>query len=80
MHRREATAIMTAEPIPIEPLLLRHVDAARVLGLGQSRYYKLIREGRIQSVGKGRMSRAVYSSIRKYVSDLVAEAEAPKAA
>ena len=61
------------------PLLVRHPEAQRLLGLGASAYFKLIREGRIQSVGKGKMSRAVYSSIRKYVSELVAEAEAGKA-
>jgi hypothetical protein len=62
------------------PLLVRHPEAQKLLGLGASAYFKLIREGRIQSVGKGKMSRAVYSSIRKYVSELVAEAEAGKAA
>jgi hypothetical protein len=63
------------EPIPIEPLLVRHPDAAKILGLGLSAYFKLIRQGRIQSVGRGRMSRAVYSSLQRFVSELVAEAE-----
>ena len=59
----------------MEPLLIRHPEAQRVLGLGASHYFKLIREGRIQSVGKGKMSRAVYSSIKEYVQTLVAEAQ-----
>jgi hypothetical protein len=58
------------------PLLVRHSEAQRLLGLGPSRYFKLVREGRIRSVGKGRMSRAEYSSILEYVRGLVAEAEA----
>jgi hypothetical protein len=49
------------------PLLVRHLEAQRLLGIGASHYFKLIREGRIQSVGRGKMSRAVYSSIRKRV-------------
>jgi hypothetical protein len=63
-----------------EPLLVRHPEAQRLLGLGASAYFKLVRNGQIQSVGKGRMSRAVYSSVKEYVQALVAEAEARKAA
>jgi hypothetical protein len=66
---------LPAQPIPIVPLLARHTDAAAALGLGLSAYYKLIRQGRIQSVGQGRMSRAVYASLQKYVAELQAEAE-----
>jgi hypothetical protein len=58
-----------------EPLLVRHPEAQRLLGLGASAYFKLVRNGQIQSVGKGRMSRAVYSSVRAYVRKLVTEAE-----
>jgi hypothetical protein len=58
-----------------EPFFVRHSEAQRLLGLGESRYFQLIREGRIKSVGKGRMSRAVYSSIKEYVRGVVAEAE-----
>lgn len=58
------------------PLLVRHSEAQRLLGLGPSRYFKLIRAGTIQTVGQGRMSRALYSSIKEYVQALVAEAEA----
>jgi hypothetical protein len=59
----------------MEPLLIRHAEAQRLLGLGTSQYFKMIREGRIQSVGKGKMSRAVYSSIKEYVQALVTEAQ-----
>jgi hypothetical protein len=59
-----------------EPFLLRHGEAQRRLGLSGSAYYKLVRQGRILSVGQGKMSRAVYSSIVEYVRALVAEAEA----
>jgi hypothetical protein len=64
----------------MEPILLRHSDAQKILGLGQSRYYKLIREKKIVVVGRGRMARAYYPSIQNYVAGLLAEAEAGKAA
>jgi hypothetical protein len=60
----------------IEPLLLRHSDAQKILGLGQSRYYKLIREKKIVAVGRGRMGRCYFPSIKSYVEDLLAEAQA----
>jgi hypothetical protein len=66
----EATAIMTEG---IEPLLLRHGDAQRVLGLGASAYFKLIREKKLTVVGRGRMARCYYPSIRDYVSRMLAE-------
>jgi hypothetical protein len=75
---------MTEEPILIrhelEPLLVRHADAQKLLGLGQSRYYKLIREKKIVAVGRGRMGRCYFPSIKAYVEGLLAEAEARKAA
>lgn len=75
---------MTEEPIlirhEIDPLLIRHGDAQKILGLGQSRYFKLIREKKIVVVGRGRMARAYYPSIQNYVAGLLAEAAARKAA
>lgn len=57
------------------PLLVRHCEARRLLGLGASAYYKMVGTGTIQVVGRGRMSRALYSSILEYVQGLVAEAK-----
>jgi hypothetical protein len=59
-----------------EPFLVRHGEAQRLLGVGTSYYFQLVREGRIKTVGEGRMSRAIYSSVKEYVRGLVAEAEA----
>jgi hypothetical protein len=58
------------------PLLIRHSEAQRLLGIGPSNYFKMVRAGTIRVVGKGRQSRALYSSVREYVQRLVAEAEA----
>jgi excisionase family DNA binding protein len=59
-----------------EPLLIRHSEAQRLLGIGESYYFQLVREGRIKTVGQGRLSRARYDSVKAYVAGLVAEAEA----
>ena len=50
-----------------EPLLIRHAEAQRLLGLGASHYFGLVRAGRIQTVGRGRLSRALYASVKDYV-------------
>lgn len=58
----------------IEPILLRHADAQKILGLGQSRYFKLIREKKLVAVGRGRMARCYYPSVKAYVAGLLEEA------
>jgi hypothetical protein len=63
-------------PMEAEPFLIRHAEAQRLLGLGSSHYFGLVRAGRIKVVGRGRLSRALYGSVKEYVRDLVAEAEA----
>jgi hypothetical protein len=64
----------------IEPLLVRHPQGRKLLGVGASKYWALVRQGEIEVVGKGAMSRAFYPSIKKYVAKLLAEAAAEKAA
>jgi hypothetical protein len=48
-----------------------------MLGLGATKYWELVRGGEIEVVGSGAMSRAVYTSIKKYVAKLLAEAPHP---
>jgi hypothetical protein len=64
----------------LEPFLVRHADAQKLLGLGASAYYKLIREHKLTVVGRGRMGRCYYPSIRDYVARMLAEATVGKAA
>lgn len=59
----------------LEPLLVRHQQAQDMLGLGATKYWQLVRDGEIEVVGTGAMSRAVYSSIKQYVQKLLAEAQ-----
>jgi hypothetical protein len=60
--------------VDIEPFLLRHSDARRMLGYGNSKYWELVKAGEIEVVGKGAMSRATYASIKAFVEKLLAEA------
>ena len=62
------------------PLLVRHSEAQRLLGIGPSNYFKMVRAGTIRVVGRGRQSRALYSSVLEYVQALVAEAQGRKVA
>ena len=64
----------------IEPFLLRHGDARRMLGYGNSKYWELVKAGEIEVVGRGAMSRAIYDSIKRYVAKLIEEARREKAA
>jgi hypothetical protein len=59
---------------PIEPLLVRHKDAQRALGCGNSKYWELVKAGEIEVVGNGAMSRATYASVKAYVARLLLEA------
>jgi hypothetical protein len=63
-----------------ELLLVRHQRAQDMLRYGQTKYWQLVRQGEIEVVGKGAMSRAVYSSLKRYVAKLLTEAAAEKAA
>jgi hypothetical protein len=64
----------------LEPLLARHEQAQNMLGLGATKCWQLVRSGEIEVVGTGAISRAVYSSLKKYVAKLLAEGAAEKAA
>jgi predicted DNA-binding transcriptional regulator AlpA len=58
----------------IQPLLLRHPQAQKMLGISASTYWALVRRGELEVVGRGRMSRASYRSVQQYVAKLLAEA------
>jgi len=62
-----------AQPPPsIAPLAVRPSEAARMLSIGISRMYKLLRTGALVSYRDGRSRRVVVSSIHEYVARHVA--------
>ncbi len=62
----------------VEPLLVGIEDAARIIGLGRSKTYELIREGTIPVLHIGRSVRVPLEELRRYVQRLADEqAEAP---
>ena len=63
----------------IEPLLVKHPDAQRLIACGASKYWELVRAREIEVVGEGAMGRATYESLKRYVARLQAKA-AEKAA
>jgi excisionase family DNA binding protein len=64
----------TSTPTEVTPLLLRPVDAARVLNLSRSVVFDLLRTGRLRSVKEGRLRLIPLSAIREYVDLLEREA------
>jgi hypothetical protein len=58
----------------MDPLLVKHQDAMRIIACGKSKYWELVRKGEIEAVGEGAMSRATYASIHGYVGRLLAKA------
>jgi hypothetical protein len=64
----------------LEPLLIKHAEAMRMIGCKVSRYWGLVRKGKIIVVEKGRAGRAYVPSVRAYVEQLLAEAQNAMAA
>ena len=60
----------------IEPLLIRNPDAQKLLAVGPSKYWQMVKAGRIEVVGSGAMSRATFASVKKEVERQRAEAQA----
>jgi hypothetical protein len=50
----------------LKTLELKHDRAMQILGIRPSFYWRLVREGRIRTLGSGKNSRAVYASIEAY--------------
>lgn len=59
----------------MECKLYRVADAVKVLGVGRSTVYELIRNGRLRSVKEGRIRLIPASAIAEYVALLEREAE-----
>jgi hypothetical protein len=57
-----------------EPIFIRNILGMKLLACGASKYFELARTGKIIIVGRGRMSRTYYPSIRKYAEQLLSEA------
>ncbi|WP_327047101.1 helix-turn-helix domain-containing protein [Microbispora sp. NBC_01189] len=58
-----------------EPAMYRVPDAARVLGLGKTKIYELIRGKRLRSVTEGRTRLIPADAITDYLALLTKEAE-----
>lgn len=63
----------TCEEGILDKLLLRIPEAYEASSLGRSKFYELIRDGRIRTVRIGRSVRVPADSLRDFVRDLQAE-------
>ena len=62
----------TENELPV--LLVRPEDAARVLGVGRTKVYELIRPGALRSVRVGGLRRVPVAALNEYVTRLEEEA------
>jgi excisionase family DNA binding protein len=65
---------MSASTPSVTPLAVPPREACRLLSLGMSRIYALMRAGELDSYGDGRARRITVASIHKYVSRRLADA------
>jgi hypothetical protein len=64
-----------AEP---EPLLVKHQKVQRALDVGSSYYWgTLVKSGKIEVVGSGKESRAVWDSVKRHYAELRAQSAGP---
>ncbi|MGW4400658.1 helix-turn-helix domain-containing protein [Amycolatopsis nivea] len=70
----EAKAVDTAGVDSDDSLLLRVEDAARLLSIGRTRVYDLIRLGLLDSVKVFGARRIPRAAVEKYVQNLIKEA------
>ena len=49
----------------LEPLLVSHPTARRLLDVGRTKYWELVKAGQIETVSLGRRSVAKYSSLKR---------------
>jgi excisionase family DNA binding protein len=59
--------IVQADRARLDPLTVRIPEAIRLTGIGRSKIYELIQEGRIITVKVGRMTLVRVSSLRELV-------------
>jgi excisionase family DNA binding protein len=64
--KRAQIALSTA------PLVVSALEAARMLSLGESRVYKLMRSGELQSYQDGRARRIPVTSVHEYIAKRLA--------
>jgi hypothetical protein len=66
--------VTTAED-ELKPIFVRHKTAQRMLAIRQSKYWKVVKAGKIITVGQARTSRAYLPSVLAYANELLAEAQ-----
>ena len=60
------------------PMLFSIEEVADILHIGRSTVFKLIKEGKIQSIKMGRSRRVPIDAMQNYVNDLISEASASR--
>lgn len=73
-HARTDTSVTAPDPPPIEPLLVRVEEAARLLSLSRSTIYEMLDSGELPSVRRGTARRIPLAALRAWVAQQVERA------
>jgi excisionase family DNA binding protein len=57
-----------SQTLPSKPLAIPVNDALQAIGLGRTKFYELVKEGRIKTVVIGRRRLVVYSSLEALIA------------
>lgn len=63
----EQAAKRTTANAALKPLTVNHPTAQRLLGVGNTKYWELVKDGQVEVVKIGRRSMAKYASLERLV-------------
>ena len=63
-------AVASDSPPPFEPITVRIPDACRMIGIGRSKLYELIDEGRVEVIKLGTVTLIPVASLKALIDSL----------
>ena len=60
------------KPIDLKPILLKQKDAQRIIGVGNTKWFELVKAGKVRVVEVGGRKMAVYASLEALASPVTA--------
>jgi excisionase family DNA binding protein len=63
--RRITAGISMSETCPLKPITVTVATALAVTGIGRTKFYELVKEGRIRTVAIGRRTLVIFADLEK---------------
>jgi excisionase family DNA binding protein len=74
-ERKVGETVPQGTVVEVQPALLSVEEAARYLSIGRSEIFKMLREGRIRSIKRGRRRLVPKSELDKFIREEVAKGQ-----